>query len=187
MYTLSICAVHPIKLLNCYNTPSVLVVVLPGDDMGMGKTFTVISFLTALFRTHTIRKVLILCPVSVLDSWNREVSNHCLPHTHVSESIDRWRTGGVYYYGALLLTCCACLIAYFCLHNPTIFSLYLCLQCFCVLQRCGVHMISADVSKGRRETILESVLMGTSKYKKNICVSSYTLTANMISSFARDE
>jgi len=106
-----------------------------GDDMGMGKTFTVISFLTSLFRTHTIRKVLILCPVSVLESWNREICNHCLPHVH----------------------------------------------------KCYAHLIASDVSKSKRESILEDVLLSQSRTKKHICVSSYTLMSNGIASFAREE
>lgn len=106
-----------------------------GDDMGMGKTFTVVSFLTSLFRTHTIRKVLILCPVSVLESWNREICNHLLPHVH----------------------------------------------------KCYAHLISSDVSKAKREKILEEVLFSHSRTRKHVCVASYTLMSNGIANFARKE
>ena len=54
-----------------------------GDDMGMGKTFTVITFLCGLLRSRTISNVLILCPVSVVESWSREMNNHLIPNTKV--------------------------------------------------------------------------------------------------------
>ena len=54
-----------------------------GDDMGMGKTFTIICFLCGLFRSSSINSVLILCPVSVLETWMRELSTHLLPHNKV--------------------------------------------------------------------------------------------------------
>ena len=55
-----------------------------GDDMGMGKTFTVITFLCGLLRSRHIKNVLILCPVSVVESWSREMNNHLIPNTKVS-------------------------------------------------------------------------------------------------------
>lgn len=106
-----------------------------GDDMGMGKTFTVTAFLTSLLRTHSIRKVLILCPVSVLESWNREICNHCLPNVH----------------------------------------------------KCYAHLISSEVSKAKRESILEQILCSNSATRKHVCVASYTLMSNSIDSFAREE
>lgn len=57
-----------------------------GDDMGMGKTFTVTSFLAGLMCNQLASKVLILCPVSVLENWYRELSLHLLPHLKVSET-----------------------------------------------------------------------------------------------------
>ena len=43
-----------------------------GDDMGLGKTFQVLTLLAGLMRTKTIRNALIVCPVAVLKSWERE-------------------------------------------------------------------------------------------------------------------
>eukprot|EP01031_Cornospumella_fuschlensis_P051339 gene51339-62779_t len=45
-----------------------------GDDMGMGKTFQVVSLLTGLMLQGTISKVLILAPVAVLPGWERELN-----------------------------------------------------------------------------------------------------------------
>ena len=62
-----------------------------GDDMGLGKTFQVCALLTSLFN-HTkstpsisssssfIQRVLILCPVSVLHNWMRELRDHVAPY-----------------------------------------------------------------------------------------------------------
>jgi len=46
---------------------------LLGDDMGLGKTIQAIVALQLLFRRRKIRKVLILCPLSVLGTWEREI------------------------------------------------------------------------------------------------------------------
>ena len=51
-----------------------------GDDMGLGKTFQVLSLLCGLYRADAIRKVLVICPVSVIQSWCREVTEHVRPH-----------------------------------------------------------------------------------------------------------
>ena len=61
-----------------------------GDDMGLGKTFQVITLLTGLMRVNLIKKVLIICPVSVLQNWHRELAEHLMPHVKVSgfHSID---------------------------------------------------------------------------------------------------
>ena len=44
------------------------------DDMGLGKTFQVLSLLGGLMRTKEIRNALIVCPVAVLKSWEREAN-----------------------------------------------------------------------------------------------------------------
>ena len=53
-----------------------------GDDMGLGKTFQTVAFLTGLFRTKELRqsRALIIAPVSVLATWQRELSTHLVPH-----------------------------------------------------------------------------------------------------------
>ena len=51
-----------------------------GDDMGLGKTFQVNCLLTGLMRSNKIQKVLIIAPVSVLPSWNRELVQHLAPY-----------------------------------------------------------------------------------------------------------
>ena len=51
-----------------------------GDDMGLGKTFQVNCLLTGLMRSNRIQRVLIVAPVSVLPSWNRELVQHLAPH-----------------------------------------------------------------------------------------------------------
>ena len=52
--------------------------------MGLGKTFQVASLLCGLIRTGAIKRVLILCPVSVLETWRRELHEHLIPYTKVS-------------------------------------------------------------------------------------------------------
>ena len=51
-----------------------------GDDMGLGKTFQVVVFLTSLLRTGSAQRILIVAPVSVLQSWHRELMEHMRPH-----------------------------------------------------------------------------------------------------------
>ena len=48
--------------------------------MGLGKTFQVCSLITCLMRNESIQRVLILCPVSVLHNWMRELTDHVVPH-----------------------------------------------------------------------------------------------------------
>lgn len=43
-----------------------------GDDMGMGKTFMALSYLGGLMKGGTISNALIIAPVSVLRSWEKE-------------------------------------------------------------------------------------------------------------------
>jgi len=42
------------------------------DDMGMGKTFTTLSLLGGLLKAKTIKKVVVVAPVSVLRNWENE-------------------------------------------------------------------------------------------------------------------
>ena len=51
-----------------------------GDDMGLGKTFQVSCLLTGLMRSNKIQRALIIAPVSVLPSWNRELIQHLAPY-----------------------------------------------------------------------------------------------------------
>ena len=51
-----------------------------GDDMGLGKTFQVTSLLCGLLRLREIKRVLIICPVSVTQSWSRELRDHAKPY-----------------------------------------------------------------------------------------------------------
>ena len=51
-----------------------------GDDMGLGKTFQVISLLAGLMAEESIKRVLVIAPVSVLPTWQRELSEHLAPH-----------------------------------------------------------------------------------------------------------
>jgi SNF2 family DNA or RNA helicase len=50
-----------------------------GDDMGLGKTFQVACLLCGLFRGKEIQRVLIVSPVSVIQSWFREITDHIKP------------------------------------------------------------------------------------------------------------
>ena len=57
------------------------------DDMGMGKTRTTLAFLGGLMRTETIRNVLIVAPLSVIQSWEGEsqkVLRACVPGVRIS-------------------------------------------------------------------------------------------------------
>lgn len=44
------------------------------DDMGMGKTYQTLTFLGGMMRARTIRNALIVAPVSVLRSWEKEAN-----------------------------------------------------------------------------------------------------------------
>lgn len=43
-----------------------------GDDMGLGKTFQTCTLLAGLMRSRSIRNALIICPVAVMKTWERE-------------------------------------------------------------------------------------------------------------------
>lgn len=60
---------------NRENTGAIL-----GDDMGLGKTFQVACLLCGLFIDREINRVLIVCPVSVIQSWSREMTDHINPY-----------------------------------------------------------------------------------------------------------
>eukprot|EP01038_Epipyxis_sp_PR26KG_P004727 gene4727-6632_t len=51
-----------------------------GDDMGLGKTFQVTCLMCALVRSNLINRILIVAPVSVLQSWYREIVEYLRPH-----------------------------------------------------------------------------------------------------------
>ena len=48
---------------------------LLGDEMGLGKTYMTLTLLGGLMREKTIRNALIIAPVSVLRSWEKEANN----------------------------------------------------------------------------------------------------------------
>lgn len=50
-----------------------------GDDMGLGKTFQVACLLAGLLKSSQIQRVLIIAPVSVLESWYREITQFVSP------------------------------------------------------------------------------------------------------------
>jgi len=57
-----------------------------GDDMGMGKTFMTLTYLGGLMRAKTIKNALIIAPLSVLRSWEKEagkVSAACVPNVRI--------------------------------------------------------------------------------------------------------
>lgn len=43
--------------------------------MGMGKTYQTLTFLGGMMRARTIRNTIILAPLSVLRSWEKEAQN----------------------------------------------------------------------------------------------------------------
>ncbi len=49
-------------------------------DMGLGKTFQVTCLLVGLIRSAQISKVLIVAPVSVMESWAREIHDHLVAY-----------------------------------------------------------------------------------------------------------
>ena len=58
-----------------------------GDDMGMGKTYVTLSYLGGLLRAGTIRNALVIAPLSVLRSWEKEARNvlrQCVPSVKVT-------------------------------------------------------------------------------------------------------
>jgi len=46
-----------------------------GDDMGLGKTIQTLTFIGGLMRSRSIRNALVVCPLSVLQSWQREAED----------------------------------------------------------------------------------------------------------------
>jgi hypothetical protein len=82
----------------------------------------------SLMRSDKINRVLIICPVSVLHNWIREIEDHVVPH----------------------------------------------------VKRLHVDLLSADVSKHKRQRILIDTFLSKSC---RIVVSSYQLVANMIEDF----
>lgn len=58
-----------------------------GDDMGLGKTFQTLSYLGGLMKSQSIRNALVVAPVSVLQSWEKEahdiIKKHCAPRCNV--------------------------------------------------------------------------------------------------------
>jgi SNF2 family DNA or RNA helicase len=59
---------------------------LLGDDMGLGKTFQTLTLLGGLMRAKTIRNALVVAPLSVLRSWEREanaIAKACVPHIRI--------------------------------------------------------------------------------------------------------
>lgn len=61
---------------------------MKGDDMGLGKTFQVTVFLTSMMKHHLLKRVLIIAPVSVLESWKRELYQHLVPHVSKKLTIE---------------------------------------------------------------------------------------------------
>lgn len=67
-----------------------------GDEMGLGKTIQVIAFLAALHFSGMYKPSIIICPVTLLRQWRREVRKW-YPHFHVailheSVSVSSWKT-----------------------------------------------------------------------------------------------
>jgi SNF2 family DNA or RNA helicase len=58
------------------------------DDMGLGKTMSTLTYLGSLMRAETISNAIIICPKSVVRSWEREANlilkNMCVPNATVS-------------------------------------------------------------------------------------------------------
>jgi len=48
--------------------------------MGLGKTFQVSCLLTGLLKMGFVSRVLIIAPVSVIESWQREINNFVAPY-----------------------------------------------------------------------------------------------------------
>lgn len=59
---------------------------LYGDDMGMGKTLTSLTYLGGLMKAAQIRNTLVVAPLSVLRSWEKEARNVltvCVPSAKI--------------------------------------------------------------------------------------------------------
>ncbi|GAB5359498.1 hypothetical protein AAMO2058_000549000 [Amorphochlora amoebiformis] len=48
-----------------------------GDDMGMGKTVQICAFMSAVFKDQRTSSVLIVSPVSVINTWSKELTKWC--------------------------------------------------------------------------------------------------------------
>jgi len=58
-----------------------------GDEMGMGKTLSTVTMLGGLMRSGEVKYVLIVCPVSLMVTWNTEavpVLKKCVPKAQVT-------------------------------------------------------------------------------------------------------
>lgn len=53
-----------------------------GDDMGLGKTIQITAFVSALFHSGLVSRVLIVLPLSVLNHWSRTLTDWCPDVTH---------------------------------------------------------------------------------------------------------
>lgn len=79
--------------------------VLLGDEMGLGKTVQAIAAMVSLKNTGASH-FLVVCPLSVLANWNREIHRHSKLHAvvihgpHRNEALHEWITAG----GAGVLT-----------------------------------------------------------------------------------
>lgn len=67
-----------------------------GDEMGLGKTIQVIAFLAALHFSGMYKPSIVVCPVTLLRQWRREVRKW-YPHFHVailhdSVPVSSWKT-----------------------------------------------------------------------------------------------
>lgn len=65
--------------------------VLLGDEMGLGKTIQAISVANHLFQNGQ-QQTIVVCPLSVLENWNREVKKWSQLPTFVYRGVDRQRT-----------------------------------------------------------------------------------------------
>ena len=61
---------------------------LQADDMGLGKTMQALAYLGSLMRAQTITNAIIVCPKSVVQSWEREANlnlkNICVPKATIT-------------------------------------------------------------------------------------------------------
>lgn len=81
------------SLLSLDGLPSCLSCVLPHrvgvlcSDMGMGKTYVTLSFLGGMMRAGTIQNALVVAPLSVLQSWEKEAKKilpKCTPKVKIT-------------------------------------------------------------------------------------------------------
>eukprot|EP00978_Attheya_sp_CCMP212_P020984 scaffold60734_cov59-Attheya_sp.AAC.3 len=59
-----------------------------GDDMGMGKTYQTLTFIGALMKAKTIKSALVVVPVTLLRTWEKEaervIRRLCLPQVNIN-------------------------------------------------------------------------------------------------------